>query len=39
VPEQEIDVREAISARPEEVFALLDDSSSWAAWTPIDSTR
>ncbi len=34
---QEIDVRETTGARPAAVWKLLDDSSSWPDWTPIDT--
>ena len=36
---QEIDVRRKISATPEAVFDLLGDSSTWTAWTPVESYR
>lgn len=34
--EQEIDVRKRIAAAPEAIYRLLDDSSTWPSWTPID---
>ena len=33
---QEIEVRKTIDATPEAIYRLLDDSSSWPSWTPID---
>jgi uncharacterized protein YndB with AHSA1/START domain len=33
---QDIDIRRTLSAPPEAVWALLDDSASWPSWTPID---
>lgn len=37
MPEQEIDIHGTTTATPAAVWALLDDSSSWPAWTPIES--
>jgi len=37
MPPQEIDIRTTIEALPEQIYRLLDDSSSWPTWTPIDS--
>lgn len=34
---QQIDVRKTIAASPVAVFHLLGDSSTWPAWTPIES--
>lgn len=34
---QEIDVRRTAAAEPAAVWALLDDSSTWPDWTPIES--
>ncbi len=34
---QEIEIRDHIAADVGEVWALLEDSSTWPAWTPIDS--
>ena len=34
---QEIDVRRNTAAAPTAVWALLDDSTSWPDWTPIES--
>lgn len=33
---QEIDIRKRIAASPEVIYRLLDDSSTWPSWTPID---
>lgn len=33
---QEIDIRTTTPATPEQVWRLLDDSSTWPSWTPID---
>lgn len=35
--EQEIDIRKTATAEPPELWTLLDDSSSWPEWTPIES--
>jgi len=35
----DIDIRVTIAAPPGDVFRLLDDSSSWPSWTPIDCYR
>lgn len=37
MPMQEIDVSRTAAAAPAAVWALLDDSTSWPEWTPIDS--
>jgi uncharacterized protein YndB with AHSA1/START domain len=37
VAPQEIDIRTTTEADPAAVWRLLDDSSSWPSWTPIDS--
>lgn len=34
---QEIDIRTTAAATPDQVWRLLDDSSTWPSWTPIDS--
>lgn len=34
---QEIDIRRAIAAEAGAIYRLLDDSSSWPSWTPIES--
>ncbi len=34
---QEIDIRRWIEAEPAVLWELIDDSSSWPTWTPIDS--
>ncbi|CAN5646997.1 SRPBCC family protein [soil metagenome] len=34
---QEIDIRKTANAEPPDLWKLLDDSSSWPAWTPIES--
>jgi uncharacterized protein YndB with AHSA1/START domain len=34
---RDIDIRRTINAAPDAVYGLLDDSSSWPTWTPIDS--
>lgn len=34
---QEIDIRTTAAASVEQVWRLLDDSSTWPSWTPIDS--
>jgi hypothetical protein len=34
---QDIDVRKTVSAPADVIYRLLDDSSSWPTWTPIDS--
>lgn len=34
---QEIDIRARTSADPDAVWALLGDSATWPAWTPIES--
>jgi hypothetical protein len=36
---QEIDVRETSAASPEELWALLDKSSTWPTWTPIETFK
>jgi uncharacterized protein YndB with AHSA1/START domain len=37
VTRQEIDIRKTTQAEPAAVWRLLDDSSSWPSWTPIES--
>lgn len=34
--EQEIDIRKTIAATPDVVYGLVDDSSTWPSWSPID---
>ena len=34
---QHIDIGSTIEAPPEQIYRLLDDSSSWLRWTPIES--
>ena len=34
---QEIDIRTTTAASAEQLWRLLDDSSTWPSWTPIDS--
>ncbi len=34
---QEIDIRKLIKADPSAVWRLIEDSSSWPSWTPIES--
>ena len=36
---QEIDIHMRIEAAPETVYRLLDDSSTWPDWTPIESWK